>query len=117
MNIKPKTPSEVCARKTALKIMPAGIKNLSVSRAFGDFDAHPFVTCIPDMYILEINREHDKFFIMACDGLWDVVSSQESVNFVNKLINTKKNIAMELAKYALSKGSTDNISVIVVFLN
>ena len=50
--------------------------------------------------------------IIACDGLWDVMTNQEAVHFV--LLN-KTQAATKLAKQAIKKGSTDNISVIVVF--
>jgi len=104
------------------------IKDLSVSRAFGDMDAKPFVTHIPEYYNYRLDKD-DKFIIAACDGLWDVVNNQDAVNFVlsifyDETTNNKKikksnniNVAEELAKYAISKGSTDNVSVIIVFLN
>ena len=31
--------------------------------------------------------------------------------------HSKKNIAHELAKYAIKKGSTDNVSIIIIFFN
>ena len=63
---------------------------------------------------------------MACDGLWDVVSNQDAVNFVlmnsydkslKRRIKNNVNIAKKLAEYAYNKGSTDNISVIIIFLD
>jgi serine/threonine protein phosphatase PrpC len=101
------------------------IKDLSVSRAFGDVDATPCVTHVPDIFKYKLNKS-DKFFILACDGLWDVATNQEIVNFVlthcydkkmNTRINKDINIARKLADYALAKGSSDNITVIVVFMN
>lgn len=99
------------------------IKDLSVSRAFGDIDSTPFVTHRPDIYRYKLTKS-DRFIIMGCDGLWDVVSNQEAVNYVltlcydmnKKRINKKLNIADKLVNYALKKGSTDNVTVIVVFL-
>jgi len=101
------------------------IKDLSVSRAFGDIDAAPFVTHRPDLFRYKIDK-CDKFLIMACDGLWDVLSSEEAINFVlsscydvalKNRIHTKENIAKKLAMHALKKGSTDNISLYVIFFN
>ena len=98
------------------------IKDLSVSRAFGDIDANPYVTNMPDIYRYRIEK-NDYFIIIACDGLWDVLSNSDAVNFVlnncydetfNR-INKSVNIARKLGEYALKKGSTDNISIIVVF--
>lgn len=101
------------------------IKDLSVSRAFGDLDATPFVTHRPDIYRYKMDKS-DKFMILACDGLWDTVSPQEGVNFVlancydSSLKKKKKipdQIARKLAEYAIMKGSGDNVSVIIVFFN
>jgi serine/threonine protein phosphatase PrpC len=101
------------------------IKDLSVSRAFGDLDACPYVTHRPDIYRYRIDK-NDKFFVIACDGLWDVLHNHDVVNFIlttcydistAKRINKNVNIARKLAEYALKKGSTDNISIIIVFLD
>lgn len=100
------------------------IKDLSVSRAFGDLDAKPFVTHLPDVFKYKLDKT-DKFYVLACDGLWDVLSNQEVINYIldncydktlQNRINKNFNIAAQLAEYALHKGSTDNVSIIVVFL-
>lgn len=98
------------------------VGDLSVSRSFGDIDTTPYVTHKPDLYYYKI-KENDKFIVMACDGLWDVVSSQEVINVVlqnffrnGKLKSNSKNIADFLGRYAIEKGSTDNVTIIVVVL-
>lgn len=92
------------------------IMDLSVSRAFGDLDYIKFVTHRPTK-ATHMLKETDKFLILGCDGLWDVMSSQDAVNFVLKNKKDSKNIAKSLASHAINKlGSTDNVSVIVVFL-
>lgn len=101
------------------------IKDLSVSRAFGDVDATPFVTHKPDLFRYRLDK-NDKFMILGCDGLWDVLANHDIVNFVlmncydstlTTRINKNVNIAKKLAEYALKKGSTDNISLVVVFFD
>lgn len=101
------------------------IKDLSVSRAFGDIDASPYVTHKPELFRYKL-EQNDKFIVMACDGLWDVVSNQDAVNFVlmnsydkslKRRIKNNVNIAKKLAEYAYNKGSTDNISIIIIFLD
>ncbi len=101
------------------------IHDLSVSRAFGDVDATPYVTCIPDIYHYKIDK-NCKFFVIACDGIWDVLTNQEVVNFVltycfdtttKVRINKHLNIAKRLTEYAYKKGSGDNLTVIVVFFD
>ncbi len=101
------------------------IKDLSVSRAFGDLNATPFLTHRPDLFRYKLDK-NDKFFVLACDGLWDVMTNADVVNFIllncydsttKNRINKEMNIAKKLAEYALKKGSTDNITIIVVFIN
>ena len=101
------------------------IGDLSVSRAFGDKDAAPYVIAKPDIYRHKIKKS-DRFMILACDGFWDVFDNQDAVNLVLELSydlkkgkknNIKFNIAKVLANAALEKGSTDNITIIVVFFN
>lgn len=94
------------------------IKDLSLSRAIGDLDTYPYVTHKPEIFKYNIGN-NDKFVIFACDGLWDVYSNQNAVNFVNKLIKLKYsgNIAKKLADSAIKNGSYDNVTVSILFLN
>ena len=101
------------------------ISDLSVSRAFGDIDAGPCVTHTPDIFQYRLEKS-DKFLVLACDGLWDVLNNNDAVNFIlnncydntlTKRINKKQDIAQQLAEHALRKGSTDNITIVIVFFN
>ena len=126
---KPDWPDEY-ARITQLggKVKKVGdtyrIDDLSVSRAFGDKQSSKYVTHRPDIYKYKITKK-DKFIIIACDGLWDVISPQDAVNFVlkncydldSKRINRNVNIAKKLAQYAINKDSGDNVTCIIVFFN
>jgi serine/threonine protein phosphatase PrpC len=93
------------------------IGNLSVSRAFGDGDSMPYISCKPDILKRKILK-NDQFIIMGCDGLWDVMNNSDAVNFVLNNLNKDKriNIAKKLAENAIIKGSTDNVSVIIIML-
>jgi serine/threonine protein phosphatase PrpC len=105
------------------------INDLSVSRAFGDIESAPYVTHVPDIYKYKISN-NDKFVVLACDGLWDVLNNETVVNFILsnikhdknnlktniKFEDNRKNIAKNLAELAIQKGSTDNITIIIVFL-
>ena len=93
------------------------IKDLSLSRAFGDCESTPYVSHLPQIYRYKLSSE-DKFLIKACDGLWDVVSNQDAVDFIldlKKNKNFKGNFSKSLCDYAYAKGSMDNVTVIVYF--
>jgi serine/threonine protein phosphatase PrpC len=101
------------------------IGDLSVSRALGDKEARQFVTHSPDIYKYKLQK-NDRFIIVACDGLWDVMSSQDAVNFVlrncydtdMKRVNTHVNIASNLATTAINDlNCGDNVTCIVVFFD
>lgn len=107
------------------------IGDLSVSRSFGDLDNTPYVTHTPDIYYYEITND-DEFIIMACDGVWDVLTSEEAVNFVrdhlydnhtdfyglpNPSNPSHHNLARKLAEYAIFKGSLDNVSVMIIIFS
>jgi len=99
------------------------IKDLSVSRSFGDIDATPFVTHRPDLFRYKLDK-NDKFIVLACDGLWDVLSNSDVVDFIllncydeslKNRTNVNINVAKKLANHAIEKGSGDNVTVIIVF--
>lgn len=113
---------------------------LAMSRAIGDFrykvnnalEIHEqLVICHPDIAIQRRNQREDEVLILACDGVWDVISNEEAVTYVSnivlnnegnsdnkKLVNRKTISSLEAAEslidLALKDGSTDNISAIVV---
>lgn len=93
------------------------VKDLSLSRAFGDIECTPYVTHLPQIYRYKLSSG-DKFLIKACDGLWDVLNNQDAVDFVLDLMskNFKGNYAKALCDHAYAKGSLDNITCIVYFI-
>lgn len=91
---------------------------------------------IPEITIFPRAKDDD-CLILASDGLWDVVSNQEACDLARKKIMVDRKMtgtlassenlesghdratqsaAMSLSKLALRKGSTDNITAIVVDL-
>jgi hypothetical protein len=105
------------------------IGGMSVSRSFGDLD-NKYICQIPDVF--DYNISGDKFIIMGCDGVWDVLTNQDATDFIlnkyNDLKNSGKeivdmkgrsdnNIAQKLSEYAIEKGSLDNISVQIIFFS
>ncbi|XP_045789482.1 probable protein phosphatase 2C 13 [Trifolium pratense] len=98
---------------------------LSVTRALGDWDlklplgsASP-LTAEPDVQVVTLTEE-DEFLIIGCDGIWDVMSSQEAVSLVRRGLrrhDDPQQCARELVKEALRLHTTDNLTVIVICLS
>jgi protein phosphatase 1L len=122
------------------------VARLAMSRALGDRNLKRVgLIATPDVYARTLTGEED-FIIIASDGLWDVFSSEEAVDFVFAEIKSREtprtapsaeakasdevsdsltnkdatSIAQALAEKALKEGSAknvyDNVSVIIVFL-
>ncbi len=88
---------------------------LMLSRAFGDWELKPFgVSNIPHIYKKEI-AEEDKFIIIACDGVWDVIRDDDAFVYSKSAKNSKE-LCEILIKNAKDKGSMDNISCFVIEL-
>lgn len=102
---------------------------LAVSRGLGDFqfkgdrrlsaDAQK-VTCTPDIYEVS-DLGPGAWVILACDGLWDVMSTEEAVSFVDARLycNPSANledVAAELVEESLKKKSRDNVTVLIAKL-
>jgi len=60
--------------------------NLAVARAIGDKSESPFVSSDCEILEYEKDEENDQFIILASDGLWDVMSSQEAVTFIHLMM-------------------------------
>lgn len=92
---------------------------LSVSRAIGDIGHKPYITSQPDIESYDV-QSGDEYLVLACDGLWDVLSYDDVISHVaNHLIVEKKerkSVAQSLVRAAKDKGSSDNITVMVIFL-
>ena len=62
----------------------------------------------------------DRFLILACDGVWDVLSDQQACDSVRDALKADSAdanaAARQLAGDAYRAGSQDNISVLVVVL-
>lgn len=68
---------------------------LGVARAFGDYDyksnkelstSRQAVVCTPDIVVREREDCEDMYLVLACDGVWDVMSNEEAGVFVAKRV-------------------------------
>ncbi|KAG9052319.1 Protein phosphatase 2C 2 [Serendipita sp. 407] len=74
--------------------------NLALSRAIGDFEFKSNIGLPPEQQAVTANpdiEEHqlsdeDEFLILACDGIWDGVSSQQAVDMVRRQVAQRKSL-------------------------
>jgi len=101
--------------------------NLAVSRALGDYeykdrpDLGPEdqkISANADMKVLP-RMDKDNFFVMACDGIWDVMSNEQIrvfVDFYHRRGYSSSAIAEAVLDHCLDAGSRDNMSALVIVL-
>lgn len=96
----------------------------------------PYVSCVPEVMVMERTADDD-CLILASDGLWDVVSNDTACGVARMCLSGKirappeegagmrgversdracSDASLLLTKLALSRHSTDNVSVVVVDL-
>ncbi|KAK4354419.1 hypothetical protein RND71_026613 [Anisodus tanguticus] len=75
--------------------------SLNMSRAIGDMELKQnkllpaekqIVTANPDIHSVELSNDDD-FLVLACDGIWDCMSSQELVDFVGKQLKHESKLS------------------------
>jgi protein phosphatase PTC1 len=89
---------------------------LAVTRSLGDQFFKDLVIGNPYTTSIELDYSSDKFLIIACDGLWDVITDQEACELIKGISDTSQ-AAKKLVSYALDHSTTDNITVMVVILH
>jgi protein phosphatase 1B len=124
------------------KVKRAKNEMLAMSRAFGDFVYkksekegltlwQEAVVSTPTI-LSEARSETDKWLVLACDGIWDVMSNEECGAFVDAKYNeicadkassdlsvgqVMAKVCDELCQECLRKGSSDNMTAMIVKMN
>jgi len=100
--------------------------SLAVSRALGDFEyknvegkgpTEQLVSPEPEFYIKTRDEVLDQFLVLACDGVWDVMSNEDICNFITHRMKVQDNLEIicnEVIDTCLYKGSRDNMSIIII---
>ncbi|KAK8865620.1 hypothetical protein IAR55_000764 [Kwoniella newhampshirensis] len=107
--------------------------NLALSRAIGDFEfkqnyslepEKQIVTADPEIITHKIDGE-EEFLVLACDGIWDCLSSQQVIDFTRRAIangDSLSKICEDMMVKCLATDSEtggigcDNMTVVVVAL-
>lgn len=75
--------------------------NLALSRAIGDFEfkqnktlppAQQAITAAPEVTV-HVRGAEDEFLVLACDGIWDVLSNEQLVAFVKRGLEKTDDLA------------------------
>ena len=118
------SPTTVRRKYPGLSYVPGYTARIdfSLSRDATRFFFHrKFVPARP--YISETHLDGSaEFVIVACDGVWDVLNDQDAVDFVRPFMNNNipptewPDLAQKLVAEALRRGSTDNITAMIIYL-
>lgn len=100
------------------------IPGLAMTRSIGDNAARSIgLISVPEITYRLLEKK-DKFIIIASDGVWDCITSQDAVEIVASVFKEGKSEACcekiltnALKKWENISDSIDDITVIVVFLN
>ncbi|RUS77249.1 hypothetical protein EGW08_015002, partial [Elysia chlorotica] len=89
---------------------------LATSRAFGDYPLkqRKFVTVEPEFTVHSVEKDKPHFIVLASDGLWDVFSNEDVVQFISERLDEPHFGAKSLALQAYYRGSLDNITIMVI---
>ncbi|WWC60621.1 uncharacterized protein I303_103195 [Kwoniella dejecticola CBS 10117] len=107
--------------------------NLALSRAIGDFEFKQNYSLTPEKQIVTADPEiithkidgEEEFLVLACDGIWDCLSSQQVIDFTRRAIANGDDlgkIAEDMMVKCLATDSEtggigcDNMTVVIVAL-
>ena len=89
---------------------------LAMTRVLGDFGINKEI--VPPMAdILSYARDASAaFIVLACDGVWDVMSNDDVAKFVTQRVDkhSLEEIASDLLDECLRRESTDNMSLYII---
>jgi serine/threonine protein phosphatase PrpC len=95
---------------------------LAVSRAIGDKRHRPFVIPTPDIYVYPLTSKN-KFFVLATDGLWDIMECKKVNDMIYNIYLTPKNTDLNVIKEGITQlyrnikhNIYDNTTVLLVHL-
>ncbi|VUZ41986.1 unnamed protein product [Hymenolepis diminuta] len=100
--------------------------NLAVSRSLGDYSyktvrnlgpTEQLVSPEPEITVIDRDLEKDQMVVLACDGVWDVMSNEHLCCVVSErmtCMDDLSRICNEVIDYCLYSGSSDNMSMVLV---
>lgn len=98
---------------------------LGVTRALGDWHLEGMkemggrvgpLSAEPELKLITLTNE-DEFLIIGSDGIWDVFTSQNSVDFARRKLQEKNDLKLcckQIVEEAKKRGATDNLTIVMV---
>ncbi|CAO2841089.1 unnamed protein product [Amaranthus hypochondriacus] len=98
---------------------------LGVTRALGDWHLEGMkhtdrksgpLSAEPELKLITLTKE-DEFLIIGCDGIWDVFSNQNAVDFVRRRLQKHNDVKLcckELVEEAMKRDAMDNLTVVMI---
>ncbi|XP_042516446.1 probable protein phosphatase 2C 27 [Macadamia integrifolia] len=98
---------------------------LGVTRALGDWhlegmketnDQGGPLSAEPELKMITLTKE-DEFLIIGSDGVWDVFTNQNAVDFARRRLQEHNDVKMcckEMVEEAMKRGAIDNLTIVMV---
>ncbi|KAJ4792584.1 Protein phosphatase 2C family protein [Rhynchospora pubera] len=70
----------------------------------------------PELKLISLTKE-DEFLIIASDGIWDVFSNQNAVDFVRRRLQEHNDVKLcckEFVEEAIRRNATDNVTAVLI---
>lgn len=121
--IEPETNKEIGPKRVWLK--NSDIPGLAMTRSFGDEIAHTVgVSPNPEIKIRNFTG-NERFLIIASDGIWEFIDSEECVHIIKNFYEDNKNIKdaakclVEEAfkRWRIEEETVDDITAIIIFFD
>ncbi|XP_010244748.1 PREDICTED: probable protein phosphatase 2C 27 isoform X2 [Nelumbo nucifera] len=98
---------------------------LGVTRALGNWHIEGMkeigeqggpLSAEPELKLITLTRE-DEFLIIGSDGIWDVFSNQNAVDFARRRLQEHNDVKLcckEMVEEAITRGADDNLTIVMV---
>ncbi|KAF9614543.1 hypothetical protein IFM89_019206 [Coptis chinensis] len=98
---------------------------LGVTRALGDWHIEGMketnelggpLSAEPELKLITLTKE-DEFLIIGSDGIWDVFTSQNAIDFTRRRLQEHNDVHLcckEMVEEAIKRGAIDNLTVVIV---
>ncbi|VDD83905.1 unnamed protein product [Mesocestoides corti] len=71
----------------------------------------------PEITVIDRQKDRDQLIVLACDGVWDVMSNEDLCQVVGermRCVDDLSRVCDEVIDYCLYRGSSDNMSIVLV---